>query len=133
MKEDEIRPIAENYVEEYCHLPDGEYTDGSLVCAGIGTALIVSRQLEKRIKELEAYNEKLLDGDIEKHNKIVELQNRNGELAGQKASLGRWLGEAKEIIKEFVRVEYADFTNGDYSNELSKVLERAEDFLKEWE
>ena len=29
---------------------------------------------EKRIAELEAYNEKLLDGDIEKHNKIVELQ-----------------------------------------------------------
>lgn len=25
-------------------------------------------------KELKAYNEKLLDGDIEKHNKIVELQ-----------------------------------------------------------
>ena len=52
MTEEEIRPIAENYVEEYCHCSDGEYTDGSLVCAGIGTALIVSRQLEKRIEEL---------------------------------------------------------------------------------
>lgn len=31
-------------------------------------------KLEQKIKELEAYNEKLLDGDIEKHNKIVELQ-----------------------------------------------------------
>jgi hypothetical protein len=39
--------------------------------------------------------------------------------------------KAKEIIKELVRVEYADFTNGDYSNELSKVLEQAEQFLKE--
>ena len=40
------------------------------------------------------------------------------------------LNNAKEIIKELVRVEYADFTNGDYSNELSKVLEQAEQFLK---
>lgn len=39
------------------------------------------------------------------------------------------LAQAKEIIKELVRVEYADFTNGDYSNELSKVLEQAEQFL----
>ena len=31
---------------------------------------------EKRIAELEAYNEKLLDGNIEKHNKIVELQEQ---------------------------------------------------------
>ena len=61
MTEDEIRPIAENYVEEYCYCSDGEYTDGSLVCAGIGTALIVSRQLEKRISELEEQNEKLID------------------------------------------------------------------------
>jgi cell division septum initiation protein DivIVA len=36
------------------------------------------------------------------------------------------LTKAKEIIRELVRVEYADFTNGDYSNELSKVLEQAE-------
>lgn len=41
--------------------------------------------------------------------------------------------KAKEIIKEFIRLEYADFTNGDYSNELSKVLEQAEQFLKEIE
>jgi hypothetical protein len=59
MTEEEIRPIAEDYVEEYCHCSDGEYTDGSLVCAGIGTALIVSRQLEKRIAELEKENAEL--------------------------------------------------------------------------
>ena len=52
MTEEEIRPIAEDYVEEYCHCLDGEYTDGSLVCAGIGTALIVSRQLEKQIETI---------------------------------------------------------------------------------
>ena len=31
-------------------------------------------ELENENAELKAYNEKLLDGDIEKHNKIVELQ-----------------------------------------------------------
>lgn len=66
MTEEEIRPIAEDYVEEYCHCPDEEYTDGSLVCAGIGTALIVSRQLEKQIR---------IDAE-----QIRALQKQNGEL-----------------------------------------------------
>lgn len=63
-----------------------------------------------------AYNEteELLDKQIEATYKVVE-ENK----------------EAKEIIRELVRVEYADFTNGDYSNELSKVLAKAEQFLKE--
>lgn len=81
MTEEEIRPIAENYVEEYCHCSDGEYTDGSLVCAGIGTALIVSRQLEKRIAELEeakANLEYLLEG---RDNEIDELKKENKVLA----------------------------------------------------
>lgn len=43
------------------------------------------------------------------------------------------LTKAKKIIREFARLEYADFTNGDYSNELSKVLKQAEQFLKEIE
>ena len=34
-------------------------------------------------KELKAYNEKLLDSDIEKHNKIVELQRENEGLKAQ--------------------------------------------------
>ena len=85
-------------------------------------------KLEKEIAELEAYNEKLLDGDIEKHNKIVELQNRNGELAGQKASLERWLGEAKEIIKRLLKATYGEGWN--YS---LQVKVEAEKFLKELE
>ena len=31
-------------------------------------------ELEQKVKKLEAYNEKLLNGDIEKHNKIVSLE-----------------------------------------------------------
>ena len=69
-----------------------------------------------------------------------ELEKENEMLRqGYIADKGEWvkrtdvldkLGQAKKIIKELVRVEYADFTNGDYSNELSKVLEQAEQFLK---
>lgn len=53
-----------------------------------------------------------------------------GFLAGLKVRKDQ-LTKATEIIKELVWVEYADFTNGDYSNELSKVLEQAEQFLSE--
>ena len=86
-------------------------------------------KLEKENAELKAYNEKLLDGDIEKHNKIVELQNRNGELAGQKASLERWLGEAKEKIKYllgFIKQE-------GYRTRWDINIEQAQQFLKECE
>ena len=59
MTEEEIRPIAENYVEEFCHDIHGGYEDGDLVCAGIGTALIVARKLEKQNKELQKQIEKM--------------------------------------------------------------------------
>lgn len=37
--------------------------------------------LEEENKELKAYNEKLLNSDIEKHNKIVELEAENRRIA----------------------------------------------------
>ena len=37
-------------------------------------------KLEEENAELKAYNEKLLDGDIEKHNKIVEMGKENSRL-----------------------------------------------------
>ena len=86
MKEEEIRPIAENYVEEYCHCSDGEYTDGSLVCAGIGTALIVSRQLEKQIVELEKEN--------------TEAKNLIEELASSLSVVGECDEEECELINK---------------------------------
>lgn len=61
MTEEEIRPIAEKYVEEYCRCND--YTDADLVCAGIGTALIVSRKLDqenKQLKEQLAYAKSII-------------------------------------------------------------------------
>lgn len=82
MTEEEIRPIAEDYVEEYCLLPAGEYTDGSLVCAGIGTALIVSRQLEKQIQ---------IDAE-----QIRALQKQNGELTDKVNELEQQIEKMKQ-------------------------------------
>lgn len=98
MTEEEIRPIAENYVEEYCHCSDGEYTDGSLVCAGIGTALIVSRQLEKQIQI-----------DVEQ---IRALQKDNGKLTDRVNELEAQIEKMKccrncihDIDKDYVIVQ----------------------------
>ena len=123
---------------------------------------------------MEAYNEKLLNGDIEKHNKIVELEKenaelkeqienlegiklaqgtalekeymikeslkeekaelkkRNGELAGQKASLNRWLGEAKGIIRSLLFHLNKDTFAVVYENK-EESISKAETFLKEFE
>ena len=59
MTEEKIRPIAEKYVEEFCHSSSFEYTDADLVCAGIGTALIVAREKDKQIEELKKENKRL--------------------------------------------------------------------------
>ena len=100
MTEEEIRPIAENYVEEYCHCSDGEYTDGSLVCAGIGTALIVSRQLEKRIAELEATCNKWFEHLKNREEELLnELNNQNAKYNKQIAELEKENAELKDEIE----------------------------------
>ena len=45
---------------------------------------------EQKIKELKELKEE-----------NIKLKERNAELAGQKASLERWFGEAKEIIRKY--------------------------------
>lgn len=58
---------------------------------------------------------------------MQELKARNAELAGQKASLERWLGEASAIIKGLL---YSGF--GPTSKTVNyEVKSRAEQFLKE--
>ena len=66
---------------------------------------------EPTIKELKTYNEKLLDSDIEKHNKIVSLEAQ--------------IEEAKEIIKEMLDIiaNYKPFEDS--------FITKAEHFLKE--
>lgn len=50
--------------------------------------------IELALTSILAENKELKD-------QLAELKVRNAELAGQVASLNRWLGEAKDIIKEF--------------------------------
>jgi len=91
---------------------------------------------EKENAELKAYNEKLLNGDIEKHNKIVELVNENAELkkglSVVNASNGfnkEQLAEAKEVIKDLIE-EYHDFCRLHGFLTESNCITRAEQFLE---
>lgn len=57
----------------------------------------------------------------------AELKKRNGELAGQKASLERWFGEARQIIKELLESCF-----GYNSKSVNyEIKAKAEQFLKE--
>lgn len=80
LKDMTLKEIAIQHLKKY-HLP--KFLSGLLV--KFSYPLLLAKdykldELEKEIAELKAYNEKLLDGDIEKHNKIVELQKENAEL-----------------------------------------------------
>ena len=69
---------------------------------------------------------------LEKEN--VELKNRNSELAGQKASLERWYGEAKEILTKLLEEEKNNMywvMNGSDKSSYYEVRKQAEQFLKE--
>lgn len=141
MTEEEIRPIAEHYVEEYCHCSDGEYTDGSLICAGIGTALIVARRLEKENAELKGKVSYLKD-----NLRVARKDRENLQLAVAKglkefvkdypATALRYLAnekyveqltEAKKIIGEFV--EWANW-QGSKCPSFKSIQNKAEQFLK---
>lgn len=71
------------------------------------------KRLEEENAKLKAYNEKLLNGDIEKHNKIVELEKKisnllsckncpenKGGLLCQKEYEGKCLSQKTQYIKE---------------------------------
>ena len=112
-------------------------------------------ELENKIADIKANRDLAIEGrDI----KIKELEKENAELTETLKTYngcGDWdndfhtcrvylqheelqmyidqLTKAKEILKEFVQVEYDDYPDDDYANKLSKVLEQAEQFLKEIE
>lgn len=119
MTEEEIRPIAEQYVEEYCHCSDGEYTDGSLICAGIGTALIVARRLEKENTELkENYRKR---GDI-----IISLERQLRLIIHSDQ-----LTQAKELLKKIEKIVYNGENEIKRLSKIVDILAEAEQFLKE--
>ncbi len=103
---------------------------------------------------MEAYNEKLLNGDIEKHNKIVELEADNKALKEKihwwkkevnvahraredefeklvidNKALKRNLNKAKEILREFVG--WADWQSGGDCPSFKRIKDKAIEFLKE--
>ena len=98
-------------------------------------------ELEKEnanLKVLRKYELNVAKVEIEKLEKEnAELKKRNGELAGQKASLERWFGEAKAIIKDYMIIATADHCevcSVPEENRCINVLklnEQAEQFLKE--
>ena len=86
------------------------------------------QKYEEENTKLKAYNEKLLDGDIEKHNKIVELKEQVDALANVNIKAQNIIGKAKEIIKRLLKATYGEGWN--YS---LQVKVEAEKFLKELE
>ena len=132
--------FKENYPEYVtekgeCLSPYWDLFSAGVICATF--------ELNNKIAELKAYNEKLLDGDIEKHNKIVEMEKENAELkedlkdanekvvhlaCNQNKDLKYKLTKAKEIIKRLLKATYGEGWN--YS---LQVKVEAEKFLKELE
>ncbi len=73
----------------------------------------------------EMFEDMLEERDI----RIEELKKRNGELAGQKASLERWLGEAKKYIKLLLMNCVGVYENT--GKTIAEVQAEAKQFLKE--
>lgn len=78
-------------------------------------------ELENENAELKAYNEKLLDGDIEKHNKIVELEEENSRL--KQIILGNEMEiAAKDETIEELKKQVQGYLINYSDNTLVKVL-----------
>ena len=115
--------LAEEYADKYKpNFVVNEY--GSTVY----TQLDIEQAFLAGYETMEAYNEKLLDGDIEKHNKIVELKEQLDALVNVNIKAQNIIGKAKEIIKRVLKATYGEGWN--YS---LQVKVEAEKFLKESE
>lgn len=124
VKEELFKKYYPEYVTEKgeCLSPYWDLFSTGIECATF--------ELNNEIAELKAYNEKLLDGDIEKHNKIVELEDqltlKDEELNCVVTDFNTFKSEAKDLIRNLLRVTYGEGWN--YSLDW-KV--KAEQFLKE--
>ena len=93
-------------------------------------------ELELKIKHLTEHLEpqsmtslfEQVEEEVKQEQMIEELKERNGKLAGQKASLERWFGEAKGIIREYVRL--ANLEKED-TVAIWQLYHKAEQFLTE--
>ncbi|MBO6130937.1 MAG: hypothetical protein J6P28_03115 [Treponema sp.] len=98
------------------------------------------RPIEKHIAELEAYNEKLLNSDIEKHNKIVSLGMENAELKETVTKMNNVITEtfsnltqAKELLKKIEKIVYSGENEIKRLSKIVDILAEAEQFLSEVE
>ena len=130
-----VEELFKKYYPEYvtekgeCLSPYWDLFSTGIECA--------TDELNNEIAELKAYNEKLLDGDIEKHNKIVELEDqlalKDEELNCVVTDFNTFKSEAKYLIRQLCSMvrelnnPNVQLTNVDYS------LTEAEQFLKECE
>lgn len=90
-------------------------------------------ELEEENAELKAYNEKLLDGDIEKHNKIVELKEQVDALANVNIKAQNIIDKAKEIIGKLCGAVRALNNPNTQLADVDDFLVEAEKFIKECE
>ena len=96
------------------------------------------RPIEKHIAELEAYNEKLLNSDIENHNKIVSLGMENAKLKETVTKMNNVITEtfsnltqAKELLKKIEKIVYSGENEIKRLSKIVDILAEAEQFLKE--
>lgn len=83
-------------------------------------------ELESENRRIAGECHRLVDTLEQKQKENAELKKRNGELAGQKASLERWFGEAKAIMKDMLSILPKENIEGIY-----EITEEAEQFLRE--
>ena len=105
MTEEEIRPIAEKYVEEFCHSSNFEYTDADLICAGIGTALIVAKEKDKQIEELKKQVEKTKNPCCVKCDWICDALEKDKQIKGLINTIGEWKTIADKKDKQIEELE----------------------------
>ena len=137
----DIKDRAREYLikhSEYSEVFDQTFVAVDTLTAMVDFAEQENAELQVQIKKLKAYNEKLLDGDIEKHNKIVELQekisillsckncseNKGGYIC-QKEYEDKCLAQKIQYIKELkeenrqLKNEVEDLSS--YCNQIGKV------------
>ena len=71
----------------------------------LAQALEENAKLKKELEASENYGKEGLQAYLKLEKENDKLQIRNGELAWQVASLNRWLGEAKSIIREVLNYD----------------------------
>lgn len=105
--------------------------DTALEDCSLTDARIKIKELEKENAELKVYNEKLLNSDIEKHNKIVELNDKLNNLSKvAEVRLANWQKYEQENAELKERADKADLDSVTFFNQLCKAKELLEDLIK---